>query len=243
MDNHRPPLAYTRGGGHIGVYEALWLELADGTLRSSCYLNPSTRASPTGEDGSHNGCLASVMDAPGPSENAGNRAPPDRGGVRIPELDARRAQVAQGQSTRNRHRPSRRTAAARRAPIAGRRPRSGTRAGTIAPPAIPGSARGTRPRRRETADRPSATGTCRLARRSASLQSSSIAGSPAASRRISITEPASDRPLEQHRTQGQRTGRLPAAVIQKIARGVPHILVGDVFGRHVLEAPSVQLEP
>jgi hypothetical protein len=39
VDHNRPPLLCARCGDRIGVYERLWLELADGTLRSSSFLN------------------------------------------------------------------------------------------------------------------------------------------------------------------------------------------------------------
>ena len=58
MDENRPPLLCARCGDRIGVYEPVWLELADGALRSSSYLNLDRYAPYERSRLWHLGCLA-----------------------------------------------------------------------------------------------------------------------------------------------------------------------------------------
>jgi hypothetical protein len=54
-----------RCGDPIGAYEALWLELADGTLRASSYLNLGGYPRPKESRLWHLGCLAPGAAPPG----------------------------------------------------------------------------------------------------------------------------------------------------------------------------------
>jgi hypothetical protein len=65
VDHNRPPLVCTRCGERIGVYEPLWLELADGILRSSSFLSLGEHELPEPARLWHHGCLAPVRLPPG----------------------------------------------------------------------------------------------------------------------------------------------------------------------------------
>jgi len=58
MDGNRPKLLCARCRDRIGVHEPLWLELADGTLCSSSYLNLDRHEWHERSRLWHHGCLA-----------------------------------------------------------------------------------------------------------------------------------------------------------------------------------------
>ncbi len=57
MDHYQPPLVCARCGDRIGVYEPLWIALADGTLRASSYLNLDEHELDERARLWHHGCL------------------------------------------------------------------------------------------------------------------------------------------------------------------------------------------
>jgi hypothetical protein len=58
LDHTRSSSVCARCGDRIGVYEPLWLELADGTLQSSSFLSLDQYASHAQARVWHHGCLA-----------------------------------------------------------------------------------------------------------------------------------------------------------------------------------------